>query len=257
VLSLREVSACDDLGNVALSGVSLDIHAGEILGIAGVAGNGQKEFSQVMTGMRPVTSGRIEVGGMDFTSANAEQFAAFGVGHIPEDRLHSGLAPALSVTDNAVMREYKKAPVSIGNWFRPRAATALAETIATAASVAVPDFAMPVRNLSGGNQQRLVARREMRIAGKVLVAAYPSRGLDVGAINTMMRYFVELRDAGVGVVLISEELEELLNLSDRIAVMFHGNVMGIVDGTSTDIEEIGLLMGGQRATNGPLQSAVN
>ena len=257
VLSLREVSAHDDLGNVALSGVSLDIRAGEILGIAGVAGNGQKELSQVMTGMRPVMSGRIEVGGASFSAADAEQFAAFGVGHIPEDRLHSGLAPALSVTDNAVMREYKKAPVSIGNWFRPRAATALAETIAAAASVAVPDFAMPVRNLSGGNQQRLVARREMRIAGKVLVAAYPSRGLDVGAINTMMRYFVELRDAGVGVVLISEELEELLNLSDRIAVMFHGRVMGIVDGTSTDIEEIGMLMGGQQTMNGSLQSAVN
>ncbi len=95
---------------------------------------------------------------------------------------------------------------------------------------------MPVRNLSGGNQQRLVARREMRIANKVLIAAYPSRGLDVGAINTMMRYIVELRDAGVGIVLISEELEELLNLSDRIAVMLHGRIMGIVDNDSADIE---------------------
>src|SRR5579871_5642883 len=202
VLSLRKVSADDDLGNVALNDVSLDIRAGEILGLAGVAGNGQKELSQILTGMRPVTSGRIEVGEKDFTGMSAEQFAAFGVGHIPEDRLHSGLAPALSITDNAVMREYKKPPVSVGAWFRPRAATALAETIAAAASVAVPDFGMPVRNLSGGNQQRLVARREMRIAGRVLIAAYPSRGLDVGAINTMMRYFVELRDAGCAVVLI-------------------------------------------------------
>ena len=257
VLSLHEVSAHDDLGNVALNDVSLEVRAGEILGIAGVAGNGQKELSQVLTGMRPVVSGRIEVGAKDFTGKSAEQFASFGVGHIPEDRLHSGLAPALSVTDNAVMREYKKPPVSVGSWFRPRAATALAETIAAAASVAVPDFGMPVRNLSGGNQQRLVARREMRIAGKVLIAAYPSRGLDVGAINTMMRYFVELRDAGCGVVLISEELEELLNLSDRIAVMFHGRIMGIVEGTSTDIEEIGLLMGGQRTTNPPLSVAAN
>src|SRR5258708_17275642 len=255
VLRLDEVRALDDLGNVALNGVSLDIRGGEILGIAGGAGNGQKELSQVMTGMRPVTSGRIEVGGASFTAADAEQFAAFGVGHIPEDRLHSGLAPALSVTDNAVMREYKKAPVSIGNWFRPRAATALAETIATAASVAVPDFAMPVRNLSGGNQQRLVARRGMRIAGKVLVAAYPSRHLDVGAINTMMRYFVELRDAGVGVILISEELEELLNLSDRIAVMFHGEIMGLVETASTGIEQIGMLMGGQRAAAPRLEPA--
>jgi general nucleoside transport system ATP-binding protein len=119
----------------------------------------------------------------------------------------------------------------------------------------VPDFAMPVRNLSGGNQQRLIARREMRIAGRVLIAAYPSRGLDVGAINTMMRYFVDLRDAGVGVILISEELEELLNLSDRIAVMFHGEIMGIVETASTGIEEIGMLMGGQRAALRPLEPA--
>ena len=121
--------------------------------------------------------------------------------------------------------------------------------------LAVPDFAMPVRNLSGGNQQRLVARREMRIASRLLIAAYPSRGLDVGAINTMMRYFVELRDAGVGVILISEELEELLNLSDRIAVMFHGEIMGIVETASTDIEAIGMLMGGQRAPTRSLEPA--
>jgi general nucleoside transport system ATP-binding protein len=255
VLSLRQISALDDLGNIALNGVSLDIRAGEILGIAGVAGNGQKELSLVLTGMRSVVSGRVTVGGRDFTMADAGEFAAFGVGHIPEDRLYSGLAPALSVTDNAVIREYGTPPVSVGNWFRPRAATALARAIAEAASVLVSDFAMPVRNLSGGNQQRLVARREMRIAGKVLIAAYPSRGLDVGAINTMMRYFVELRDAGVGVILISEELEELMNLSDRIAVMFHGEIMGIVETASTDIEEIGMLMGGQRQAARSLQPA--
>jgi ABC-type uncharacterized transport system ATPase subunit len=255
VLRLTDVSAQDDLGNTALNRISMEVHAGEILGIAGVAGNGQKELSQVLTGMRPIASGSIVVGGRDFTTAGASDFADYGVGHIPEDRLTSGLAPALSVTDNAVMREYDEAPVSIGNWFRPRAATALARTIAEAAAVAVPDFAMPVRNLSGGNQQRLVARREMRIADKVLIAAYPSRGLDVGAINTMMRYFVELRDAGVAVVMISEELEELLNISDRIAVMFHGEIMGIVDTASTDIEAIGMLMGGGRAATPSLEQA--
>jgi len=255
ILRLDAVHALDDVGNVALNGVSLELRAGEILGIAGVAGNGQKELSQVLTGMRPISSGTIVVNGRDFSAANAGDFAGFGVGHIPEDRLHSGLAPALSVTDNAVIREYDRAPVSIGRRFRPRAATALARSIAEAAAVTVPDFTMPVRNLSGGNQQRLVARREMRIADKLLIAAYPSRGLDVGAINTMMRYFVELRDAGVGVLLISEELEELLNLSDRIAVMFHGEIMGIVETASTGIEQIGMLMGGQRAAAPRLEPA--
>ena len=124
----------------------------------------------------------------------------------------------------------------------------MARDLAAAAAVAVPDFAMPVRNLSGGNQQRLVARREMRVARRVLVAAYPSRGLDVGAIDAMLRYLVDLRNAGVAVLLISEELEELLNLSDRIAVLFAGRVMGILDTTDADSEALGLLIGGRQAT---------
>ena len=246
VLSLRQAYVCNDLGNVALNDVSLDVYSGEIVGIAGVAGNGQRELCQVATGTRPLTSGKVIVGGTDFSSASAREFAAFGVGHIPEDRLHSGLAPTLSVTENAVVREYRKAPVSVGWVYKPRAATAVARSIAESASVTVPDFAMPARNLSGGNQQRLIARREMRVASKILIAAYPSRGLDVGAINTMMRYFVELRDSGVGVLLVSEELEELMNLSDRIAVMFQGQIMGIVKTSEANVEAIGLMMGGRR-----------
>jgi simple sugar transport system ATP-binding protein len=181
-------------------------------------------------------------------------FAATGIGHIPEDRLHSGLAPALSITANAVMREYFKPPVTKGGFYSPKAADRLAGEIAAAADVAIPDFAMPIRNLSGGNQQRLVARREMRIADKILVAAYPSRGLDVGAINTMLRYIVELRDAGAAIVLISEELEELLNLSDRIAVLYEGRMMGILDNNGIDIDEVGLLMGGRRQQAAALEA---
>jgi simple sugar transport system ATP-binding protein len=245
VLSLREVSAVGDSGAAALEAITLDLHAGEILGIAGVAGNGQRELSQILTGIRSATTGTISIDGRPVGRANAADFAEMGIGHIPEDRLHSGLAPALSVTVNAVMREYKKPPVSRGGAYSPRAATALAKDIAAAADVTIPDFGMPIRNLSGGNQQRLVARREMRIADKVLVAAYPSRGLDVGAINTMLRYIVELRDQGAGIVLISEELEELLNLSDRIAVLYEGRVMGVIENDNPDIDEIGLLMGGR------------
>ncbi|KEA09163.1 ABC transporter ATP-binding protein [Agrobacterium rhizogenes] len=245
VLSLDNVSALNDAGNEALHGVSLQVHAGEILGIAGVAGNGQRELSQVLAGMRPISDGRILVQGTPVGRSNAAAFVERGIGHVPEDRLHSGLAPALSITVNAVMREYKHPPVSSGGAYRPSAATALAKEIAAVADVAIPDFGMPIRNLSGGNQQRLVARREMRIANKVLIAAYPSRGLDVGAINTMLRYIVELRDAGTGIVLISEELEELLNLSDRIAVLYEGKVMGIVENDKADIDQIGLMMGGR------------
>ena len=250
VMSLRAVSALNDGGGLGLSGISLDIRAGEIVGVAGVAGNGQRELSQVLTGTRPISAGQIVLDGQVIGKANAADFVERGIGHIPEDRLHSGLAPGLSITVNAVMREYRKPPVTVGGFYKPRAATALAKEIADVAEVAIPDFAMPIRNLSGGNQQRLVARREMRVANKILVAAYPSRGLDVGAINTMLRYIVELRDAGAGIVLISEELEELLNLSDRIAVLYEGKIMGVVDNDGVDIEEIGLLMGGRTRAHG-------
>jgi ABC-type uncharacterized transport system ATPase subunit len=247
VLQLAGASALDDRGLPALREVTLDLHSGEILGIAGVAGNGQKALSEVLTGMRPLAAGQIRIDGAAVASGRAALFADLGIGHIPEDRLRSGLAPSLSVSDNAALREYKVPPVANGIRFSRAAADALARTIAAAAQVMVPDFAMPVRNLSGGNQQRLVARREMRIATRVLIAAYPSRGLDVGAINTMLQYFVELRDSGVAVVLISEELEELLNLSDRIAVLYEGRVTGVFAAKDADIETIGLLMGGQRA----------
>ncbi len=255
VMRVADVSAKDDAGDAALKNVSFDIRAGEILGIAGVAGNGQKELSQVLTGLRAKSSGSIAIGNVEIAHANSATFASLGVGHIPEDRLHSGLAPALSVAENAVLREYAKEPVSQHGRYRPREATALARSIAEAASVSVPDFGMPVRNLSGGNQQRLVARREMRIAAKVLIAAYPSRGLDVGAINTMMRYFVEMRDRGTAILFISEELEELLNLTDRIAVMFQGAIMGIVDSHAADIETIGRMMGGRKMDGRPIAAA--
>ncbi|MVA69476.1 ATP-binding cassette domain-containing protein [Agrobacterium vitis] len=252
VMRVSTVTALDDSGRQALHDISLDLRAGEILGIAGVAGNGQRELSQVLTGTRPIASGSIEIDGEAVGQANAADFVRRGIGHIPEDRLQSGLAPGLSITVNAVMREYGKPPVTVGGLFRPSAAKALARSIASVAEVTIPDFAMPIRNLSGGNQQRLVARREMRIATKILVAAYPSRGLDVGAINTMLRYIVDLRNAGAGILLISEELEELLNLSDRIAVLYEGRIMGIVENDSTDIEQIGLMMGGRQLQPGQL-----
>ena len=244
-LSLRGVHAADANGMATLNNVDLDLFPGEILGIAGVAGNGQRQLSEVLTGVRAPSAGTVTIAGRPLHASDAAMFVELGVGHIPEDRLRSGLAPSLSITDNAVLREYKAPPVSARSLFRPGRARAVAQAIAKAADVAVPDFGMPVRNLSGGNQQRLVARREMRVANRVLVAAYPSRGLDVGAINTMLRYLVDLRDSGVAVLLISEELEELLNLSDRIAVMYEGRIVGTLPAAHADIEQIGLMMGGR------------
>nr|WP_246401563.1 ABC transporter ATP-binding protein [Gluconacetobacter dulcium] len=250
VLSLRGATCRDPRGVETLRDVTLDLHGGEILGIAGVAGNGQRELTQVLTGMMPLSAGEILLDGTPAPLADPAAFARAGIGHIPEDRLRSGLAPALDITDNMALREYDRPPIGRHGLYDRTAANHLAQTIVEAAEVRVPDLATPIRNLSGGNQQRLVARREIRIASRVLVAAYPSRGLDIGAIATVLRYLTELRDQGVAVVLVSEDLEELLNVADRIGVLFHGRLMATIDAATADMETIGLLMGGRSAHNG-------
>ena len=247
VLTLVKVSALDDRGRDGLVDVDLSLRAGEILGIAGIAGNGQRELSEVLTGVRAISAGDLLIDGKSETGLSPASFIKVGVGHIPEDRMKSGLAAGLSVSDNAVFRAYGEPPIANGALFRPAAAEALAREIVTEASVEVPSLRMPVRNLSGGNQQRLVARREMRVARLAIVAAYPNRGLDVGATDTVSRYLLDLRNRGVGVLLISEELSELFQLSDRIAVMFKGRIMGVFDAHEADLEKIGLLMGGHSA----------
>lgn len=254
VLSLRGATCRDPRGVETLRDVTLDLHGGEILGIAGVAGNGQRELTQVLTGMMPLSAGQILLDGTQAPLADPGAFARAGIGHIPEDRLRSGLAPSLDITDNMALREYDRPPIGRHGLYDRSAAARLASTIVEAAEVRVPDLATPIRNLSGGNQQRLVARREIRIASRVLVAAYPSRGLDIGAIATVLRYLTELRDQGVAVVLVSEDLEELLNVADRIGVLFHGRLMATIDAATADMETIGLLMGGRPAHSGPAHS---
>jgi simple sugar transport system ATP-binding protein len=245
VLQLAGACALNERGLQALTDIDLAVHAGEIVGVAGVAGNGQRELTEILTGIRGVTEGQVRIGGKIMHNPDPAVFLKAGIGHIPEDRLRSGLAPAMAVADNSVLREYRVPPIKAGGFFSPRAAATLAKSIVNAAQVLVPNMGMPVRNLSGGNQQRLVARREMRIATSALVAAYPTRGLDIGAIETMQRYIIEMRDAGVGVLLISEELDELLSIADRVAVLFQGRIMGVFNTGDADAERIGLLMGGQ------------
>lgn len=250
VLELSGVCALNERGLQALTGVNLTLHAGEIVGVAGVAGNGQRELSEVLTGVRPVTAGEVRVKGQ-VVEGKPGAFLAAGIGHVPEDRLRSGLAPSMAVTDNTVLREYRQPPIARGPLFALGPAGVLARRIVQDASVLVPNMRMPVRNLSGGNQQRLVARREMRVSHTALVAAYPTRGLDVGAIEMMLRYLIEMRDQGVGVLLVSEELEELLGIADRVAVMFQGRLMGVFPAEEADAERIGLLMGGRADAMAP------
>jgi simple sugar transport system ATP-binding protein len=245
ILGLAKASALDDRGITALKEVDFDVHAGEILGVAGVAGNGQRELSEVLTGVRRLAAGDIRIKGKPVMRVSPRLFRDAGIGHIPEDRLRSGIAPSLGVIENAVLREYRQPPIARGPLYSPKAAAALAGEIAASANVTVPNLAAPIRNLSGGNQQRLVARREMRIAHTALIATYPTRGLDIGAIDLMLRYLIEMRSRGVGVVLISEEIEELLGIADRIVVLYEGRIMGEVWGEKADLEHIGLMMGGK------------
>jgi ABC-type uncharacterized transport system ATPase subunit len=240
VLELCEVQLMD-----APQRVSLTLHAGEILGIAGVAGSGQRELCQLIAGLIRPRSGKILLEGRDLAKYDPRQIMELGLGHIPEDRLGSGLAPSLSVTDNAVLRNYLHAPVARGLWMRKRGALDLAKQLVDRANISIPDFDMPVRNLSGGNQQRLVTRREISIARKVLIAAYPSRGLDLGAVETVMGYLSDLRAQGVAILFISEDLDELVSISDRIAVLSEGRVMGVPEVAHADLKQIGLMMGGR------------
>jgi ABC-type uncharacterized transport system ATPase subunit len=243
VIRLSGVRTQNDRGMPGLIDIDLDIRAGEILGVAGVAGNGQRELTEVLTGVRRIHAGRIEVDGRDLTNQSPARFADAKIGHIPEDRIRSGIAPGLSLVDNAILREYRRPPLSRGIWLKPRAAERFTAELLKTSDVSAPTPFLPIRNLSGGNQQRFVTHREVRIAKRALIAAYPTRGLDVGATDTVRRVLVDLRNAGVAVVLVSEDLDEIFAVADRLIVMYEGRIMGERAAPATR-EEIGMLMGG-------------
>ncbi len=245
ILKMEAVSALDSRGLLALRQVDLEVRRGEILGIAGVAGNGQRELAEVLTGLRPVKRGRIMVEGKEKTGSSPFQFARAGVGHIPEDRLGMGLFAALPVAHNAILKTYREPPIRKGMRLLKEAEMQFAAGLVKRADVRVPHVRVPVGNLSGGNQQKLLARREIEIASRLLVAVHPTWGLDVAATEAVRRALVEHRNNGTGVLLISEDLDEILLLSDRIAVMFGGQVVGLFESGEANREDIGLLMGGE------------
>jgi len=244
VVQVSGVTAMGDRGLPAIRTINLSIRTGEIVGVAGVAGNGQRELAQVLTGMRRTQSGTLTIAGLNLTNRSPRVFSEAGVGHIPEDRLRTGLAAGLSVTRNAILREYTRPPITRGWRLMLDAAATFTQELLELANVHIPSIYMPVRNLSGGNQQRFVTRRETRIASDILIAAYPTRGLDVAAMNDVRKVLVERRNQGVAVLLISEDLDEIISLSDRIIVMYEGRIVGELDAAQADRERIGLLMGG-------------
>jgi simple sugar transport system ATP-binding protein len=244
VLEVRSLWANGDRGGDALRDIDLTVCAGEIVAIAGVAGNGQRELAETITGMRTPTRGEIVVGGKRLRAGDARAAIRAGVAHVPEDRLHTGVAPSLSIASNVVLKSYRAGRVTRGPLLKLRAIRTHASELINRYDVRGGGPELPARQLSGGNLQKVVLAREFEGSPRVLVVASPTRGLDVAAIETVHRYLRDAAEAHVGVLLISEDLDEILALADRVAVIYEGAIVGERDGRSATVEELGLLMAG-------------
>ena len=247
ILAIENIEAENDKGLPALRGVSLEVRSGEVVGLAGVAGNGQIELTQVINGLRHCRRGRGRMNGVDITNRSVFDSIQRGMSYIPEDRTHVGTAPNLSITDNVIMKRYRQPPIARGWMLDAGAATHFANSLKEAYDIIVPSVRTPVRLLSGGNLQRVILAREISGSPKFMAAVQPTRGLDVGAIEGVHRLLLAQRAAGAAILLISEELEELLSLSDRILVIYEGRIMGEITGeleTPANVEAIGLMMTG-------------
>jgi simple sugar transport system ATP-binding protein len=244
VLSLADVVVRDDRDHVAVKGVSLDVRAGEIVAIAGVQGNGQTELVEAIVGLRTVDSGTMTVDGHDVTTASPRQVSDLGVAHLPEDRGRAGLINPMTVSENYILDSYHRKPYSNGVRLNRDAIEQGAEIGVRDFDIRTPSIRTLAGSLSGGNQQKVVVAREFSRPVKLVIAAQPTRGLDVGSIEYIHKRIVEQRDAGAAILIVSTELEEVLAVGDRVAVMFGGKIVGVVEGEEATFENVGMLMGG-------------
>ncbi len=244
LLRVENVTADSERGLAALRGVSFEVRAGEILGIAGVEGNGQSELVEVVTGLRKATSGNVTLGGRDVTNFNAREIRKAGLAHIPEDRRGSGLVLGYSIEDNLILGRQRWAQFSLrGLLLKLKQNLLWAIRLIREFDIRAPGPAVSASSLSGGNQQKIIVARELTAEPKVLIASQPTRGVDIGAIEFIHRRLVEKRDAGAAILLVSAELDEIRSLSDRIAVMYEGRIVG-VESPEVSEERLGLLMAG-------------
>jgi len=243
VLEVRGLAVRDDRGHLAVAGVDLTVRAGEIVAIAGVQGNGQTELVEALTGMRPAAAGEVVIAGTRIRPSPRHVFES-GTGHIPEDRLEEGLVPGFTIAENLILNSYHLKPYSDGIQLKRDAIMATATELVDQYDIRTPSVFNDVGNLSGGNQQKVIVAREFSRPLKLLVAAQPTRGLDVGSIEYIHRRIVEKRDEGTAVLIVSTELDEILALGDRIAVMYQGRIVDILEPAEATPERLGLLMGG-------------
>ena len=244
VLQVDDLKVNDNRGQLAVDGVSLQVRAGEIVGVAGVEGNGQRELVEAITGLRHVAAGAMAIAGKPSTNNSTRQIAGNGVGHIPEDREKHGIIAAYSVAENSVLNRYHRKPFSSRGIMRREVIYEHAESVVEEFDVRTPSVAVAASSLSGGNKQKLIVGREFSENIKLLVAAQPTRGIDIGAIEFIHRRIVEQRDKGAAVLLVSAELDEILGLADRVAVLYDGKLMGVLDANVATREKVGLLMAG-------------
>ncbi|WP_163338958.1 ABC transporter ATP-binding protein [Desulfopila sp. IMCC35008] len=248
VLRIRDLWVEDSRGVMALEGLDLELRKGEILGIAGVDGNGQSELIEAMTGLRKVKSGLIEVAGKNIANQTpARIINDHKVGHIPEDRQKRGLVFEFDIAENMILETYSKPAFSKNFYLLHDNIYKNADELIEKFDIRPPNSTLEARALSGGNQQKMIIAREVSNDPQLLIAAQPTRGLDVGAIEYVHKTLVAQRDAGKGVLLISFELDEVMNVSDRIAVIFEGKIVGVLDADAVDEKEIGMLMAGGSA----------
>jgi simple sugar transport system ATP-binding protein len=244
VFKVEALTAHNDRGLQALRGIDFNVRSGEILGIAGVDGNGQTELVQCITGMRKLHSGKVTLSGKDITNLPPKKCFEAGIVHVPEDRQKHGLVLDFTVAENMVLQTFDKKPFSSGINLKWDAIRSFAKRLIAEFDVRTPDEDTPAGSLSGGNQQKAILARELSRSPELIVIAQPTRGLDVGAIEYIHRRLVAERDEGKAILLVSLELDEVMALSDRIAVMYEGKIMGIMDIKDATEEKLGLMMAG-------------
>lgn len=244
VIDVDNLSVMDARGQLKVRGVSFKVHEGEVLGIAGVQGNGQTELVRALTGLAPVEDGHIRVNGVDITNAKPRKILEQGVAHVPEDRQKDGLVLKHPVHDNLVLNTYYHPPFAKGANLQFEEIYAAAADRAYQFDIRTPSIFVPANTLSGGNQQKVIVAREFSRPIRLLIASQPTRGLDVGSIEYIHQRIVQKRDEGVAVLLVSPELDEVLALSDRIAVMYRGQFVAVLPARQATRQTLGLLMAG-------------
>ncbi len=244
VLSIEDLTVTGKSDHLAVNEVSFEVRAGEVYGIAGVQGNGQTELVEAITGLKRSISGKVTILGKDVTNLSPRSLSRSGLAHVPEDRQKHGLVLAFTVDANLVLETYYQEPFSDGWWIRPEVIRQNAKRLVAEFDIRTPSVNIPVSSLSGGNQQKVIIARELSRAIKLLVINQPTRGLDVGSIEFIHKRIIDARNQSVAVLLISVELDEILSLSDRIGVMYNGQLVAEIPANEAKRETLGYYMGG-------------